>query len=273
MDQRPIGVFDSGLGGLTMVKELCRLLPGEDIIYLGDTGRVPYGTRSRDTIIEYADQDAAFLASMDIKAMVIACNTVCGVAFDKLKFAYDMPMYEVVKTPAKVAAETTKNGNIGIIGTAATVRSGAYERVLYEISASLNVYSVACPLFVPLAEEGWTKPDNEAANLIAHHYLYDLRNKGIDTLILGCTHYSLLTDIIARAIGYGVTLIDSGAQTAKYVATNMKERGILREDGENGEHRGTQRYYVTDSASDFAAHAAKFLESDVQGMVKQITLF
>jgi len=268
MDKRPIGVFDSGLGGLTMVKKLAELLPEEDIIYLGDTGRVPYGSRSRETIVKYACQDAAFLAEFDIKTMVVACNTVCSVAIDVLKSAHDIPVFEVVNTPAKVAASVTKNKKIGIIGTAATIRSGAYETALKKISPDLTAYSVPCPLFVPLVEEGWTDPIDEAALNIAERYLEKLREEEIDTLILGCTHYPLLREVISKIIGPDVELIDSGAETAKLVAIDLQSREMLSKSG----IIGTIRYFVTDSVESFSKPASRFLESDVHGMVEQVNL-
>jgi len=271
MDKRPIGVFDSGLGGLTVVKKITELLPGEDIIYLGDTGRVPYGPRSRDTIIKYAHQDAGFLAGFDIKAMVIACNTVCSVAVDELKSKYEIPLFEVVKTPSETAAEKTKTNKIGVIGTAATIRSGAYEKALKEINPELEVFSAACPLFVPLVEEGWFEASNEAALCIAESYLSGLRESEIDTLILGCTHYPLLHDVISKVIstaGREVSLIDSGAETAKYVAGSLRELNKLN-GNKNG---GTAKYFVTDSIDGFSIPAAKYLDSDVQGLVQQVVL-
>jgi len=268
MDKRPIGVFDSGLGGLTVVKKLAGLLPGEDIIYLGDTGRVPYGPRSRETIIKYAHQDADFLTGYDIKAMVIACNTVCSAAFDDLKNEYEMPIYEVVSEPSKAAAEKTKNGKIGVIGTAATIRSGAYETALKRIDPELTVYSIPCPLFVPLVEEGWTGDNDEVALSIAERYLYKLRESEIDTLILGCTHYPLLIGVISKIMGPGVGLIDSGAATAKQVADDLKKQNKLKE----AKTRGSVRYFVTDSIEGFTNLASVYLGSNVKGMVEQITL-
>ena len=268
MDKRPIGVFDSGLGGLTVVKNLVELLPFEDIIYLGDTGRVPYGPRSRETIIKYAHQDAAFLAGYDIKAMVIACNTVCSVAFELLKNEYDFPVYEVVGAPANAAVKHTKNKNVGVIGTAATIRSGAYEKALLSIEPKLNVYSVPCPLFVPLVEEGWTGAVDEAALAIAERYLEKLRESKIDTLILGCTHYPLLCDVISKIMGPDVKLIDSGAETAKYAAENLEDCSMLTDKGTGG----SIKYYVTDSIDGFIGPASGFLKSNINGLVKQITL-
>jgi len=268
MDARPIGVFDSGLGGLTTVKKLIELLPGEDIIYLGDTGRVPYGPRSSETIIRYARQDAAFLAGFDIKAMVIACNTVCSVAYDILKLAYDMPVYDVVSTPSKAAVEITKNGKIGVIGTAATISSGAYEAALKRADPEVTVFPVPCPLFVPLAENGRTCVNDVAAMAIAEDYLKVLRDSSIDTLILGCTHYPLLRDVITKVMGPGVTLVDSGAETARLVTGDLDRKKLTSPGGAVG----TIRYFVTDGIEGFTTLASRFLESEVSGKVEQITL-
>lgn len=268
MDKRPVGVFDSGLGGLTVVKKLAELLPGEDIIYLGDTGRVPYGPRSRDTIIKYAHQDAKFLTDFDIKAMVIACNTVCSVAFTALENEYEIPVYEVVGAPAKAAAEYSQTGRIGVIGTVATIKSGAYEAALKKVNPDLSVFSVACPLFVPLVEEGWIDKDDEVAMAAAKRYLSILKDSDVDTLILGCTHYPLLYDVLSKIMGPDVRLVDSGSQTAKYVAENLDKRDMLSEK----KIGGNIRYFVTDSITGFTGSASRFLGSDVQGLVEQITL-
>jgi len=268
MDARPVGVFDSGLGGLTTVKKLAEFLPGEDIIYLGDTGRVPYGSRSKDTIVRYARQDAAFLAGFDIKAMVIACNTVCSVAFNDLNFSYGIPVYEVISIPVKAAAEVTRNDKIGVIGTAATIRSGAYEAALKKIKPGVQVFSEPCPLFVHLAENGRTGLTDIAAITIAEDYLSGLRGSGIDTLILGCTHYPLLRGVISQVMGSSVTLIDSGAETAVHIAKELNALDMLAPGGSGG----TIRYFVTDNADGFTTLAARFLESEVSGQVEQITL-
>jgi len=268
MDKRPIGVFDSGLGGLTVVKKLTELLPNEDIVYLGDTGRVPYGSRSRETIEKYAFQDAAFLSKFDIKAMVIACNTVCSVAFGALASEYEIPVFEVVVTPAGVAAELTKNGKVGVIGTVATIRSAAYEAALKNINPELSVYSIPCPLFVPLVEEGWIGADDDAALCVATRYLDTFRNAGVDTLILGCTHYPLLSTVISKVMGPFVALVDSGAETVKHVAGELNKRNMLSEN----EAPGTIRYFVTDSIDGFSKVASVYLGSDVHGMVEQTTL-
>ena len=268
MDARPIGVFDSGLGGLTTVKKLAEFLPEEDIVYLGDTGRVPYGSRSRETIIKYARQDAAFLTGYNIKAMVIACNTVCSVAFDLLDSTYDIPVYEVVNAPAKAAAAQTQNGRVGVIGTAATIRSGAYEAALKKIAPELFVFSAPCPLFVPLVENGRMRDDDVAALTIAEDYLAGLRELQVDTLILGCTHYPLLRKVISKVMGSGVALIDSGAETAKLVAEDLRARDMTSPAAAGG----AVRFFVTDSIDGFLGLASRFLESDVCGKVEHITL-
>jgi len=268
LDSRAIGVFDSGLGGLTTVKKLAEYLPGEDIVYLGDTGRVPYGSRSRETIIKYAQQDAAFLAGFDIKAMVIACNTVCSAAYDSVASAYEIPIYEVVSAPARAAAGITRNNKIGVIGTAATIRSGAYESAIKKISADLNIFAVSCPLFVPLVENGRTDRADIAARAIAEDYLKPLKEANVDTLIMGCTHYPLLRDVISDIMGSGVTLIDSGAETAKSVADDIGTEKLRK----NGGSAGSIRYFVTDSIGGFSALASKILGKEVSGMVEQVTI-
>ena len=267
MDNRPIGVFDSGLGGLTMVKKLAEYLPGEDVIYLGDTGRVPYGSRSKETIIKYAKQDAAFLMGHDIKAMVIACNTVCSVALDSLKESFKTEIYEVIGAPAKAAANITKNGKIGIIGTVATIKSGAYEAALKKINNDLEIYSTACPLFVPLVEEGWICADDTTALSAASRYLSELKSQNVDTLILGCTHYPLLKDVLSEVMGKNVHLIDSSAETAKQAATDLKAKNL-----QSDKKAGTTKYYVTDSTTNFSTIASKYLEQDVTANVEQVNL-
>ena len=268
MDKRPIGVFDSGIGGLTTVKQLTRCLPTEDIIYLGDTARVPYGSRSRETIIKYAKQDAQFLTKLDIKAMVVACNTVSSVAYNELKNTYKMPIFEVISTPSKIAADSTKNGKIGIIGTAATVSSGAYEVELKSISPRLQVFSKPCRLFVSLVEEGRTDADDIAALTIAEDYLAELRDEiGIDTLIMGCTHYPLLYDVISKVMGSEITLIDSGAETAKHVARELGTMNLL-----TNQASGTVKYYITDNIDGFSRLASRFLQSSVYGNVERVSI-
>jgi glutamate racemase len=266
MDSRPIGVFDSGLGGLTAVKKLIEVLPREDIVYLGDTGRVPYGSRSRETIIKYTRQDAAFLAGFDIKAMVVACNTACSVALGNITGEYDMPVFGVVRPPALEAVRLTTNGKIGIIGTAATVRSGAYAEALRAIDSEVASWSVPCPLFVPLVENGRISPDDIVVRTLAEEYLAPLLERGIDTLILGCTHYPLLRGAIADIMGPDVAIVDSGAQAALCVAQDLGDLGMLSGTG------GERRYFVTDSTDGFSGLASLFLGLRVDGNVRQVTV-
>jgi len=261
-------VFDSGIGGLTVVKRLMQCLPSEDIVYLGDTGRVPYGSRSKDTIIRYAKQDAAFLSGFDIKAVVVACNTVCSVAYEELLGFMDIPFFEVVGAPAKTAAETTKNGRIGVIGTAATIRSNAYLQAINAIRPDLEVFSKACPLFVPLVENGITDANDIAALSIAERYLKELSDYKVDTLIMGCTHYPLLKSVIAKVMGQDVMLIDSGAETAKAVAKSLSESALLSDK----KAKGAVKYFVTDSIDGFSALASGYLESELSGLVEQVTI-
>ena len=269
MDARPIGVFDSGLGGLTTVKKLTSYLPEEDIIYLGDTGRVPYGSRSRETIIKYACQDAAFLAGFDIKAMVIACNTVSSTAYEILDKAYDIPVFEVISAPVRAAVSQTVSGRIGVIGTAATIRSGAYSKAIRDIAPEVTTISVECPLFVPLAENGRVLENDIAALTIAGDYLLQFgMSGGIDTLIMGCTHYPLLQGVIAKTLGQDVRLVDSGAETAKVVAEVIRTRELESESGRSG----AVSYYVTDGIDGFTELASRLINFDVRGRIEQITL-
>ncbi|MDR2615338.1 MAG: glutamate racemase [Oscillospiraceae bacterium] len=268
MNPNPIGVFDSGIGGLTAVKRLIQLLPNESIVYLGDTGRVPYGPRSRETIIKYARQDAEFLLKYGIKAMIIACNTVSSTAFEEVSRGAGAPVFGVIEPPSAVAAEATKNGIIGVIGTEATIRSGAFSRAIERIAPGARVVSAPCPLFVPLAENGRTSPDDAAVMTIARDYLAPIAESGADTLILGCTHYPLLRAAVARILGDGVTLIDSGAVTAEYAAESLGRLGLLS----LTETPVTRRYFVTDSVEGFEARASLFLGSDLRGLTEQVAL-
>jgi len=255
MDNRPIGVFDSGLGGLSGFRHLAELMPNEDIIYLGDTGRVPYGTRSRETIIRYALEDASFLVNCGVKAILVACNTVSTTAMKELRETFDIPFFDVVAAAVHSAAESTSNGKIGVIGTEATVRSGAYGRLLRGALPSAQVYEIACPLLVPLVENGRTKPGDIVAETVTAEYLEALKSKGVDTVILGCTHYRLLTDVISGYLGSGVALIDSGAVGAQNMAETLAADGLATLTKKLGEHR----FYVTDNTDGFARQASIFL--------------
>ena len=265
MAWKAIGIFDSGVGGLTVLKEVVQALPQEDTIYLGDTARVPYGTKSPETVVRYSRQIARYLYSRDIKLLVVACNTASAVALAALQQEFDIPVVGVIEPGARAAAEATKSGKVGVIGTAGTVASSAYTKAIKRINPDIEVLSRACPLFVPLAEEGWV--DNEVARLTARIYLEDLKKHGVDTLVLGCTHYPILKEVIAEVMGAGVTLVDSAEQTALTVARILAEQGLLRPKGERGNHH----YYVTDIPAGFIRVGNRFLGGEL-GDVYQVNL-
>ena len=253
---RPIGVFDSGLGGLTAVREIRAVLPGEDLVYFGDTGRVPYGTRSHETICRYAAQDLHFLMTeADCRAVVIACGTVSANALDQLRAQYDVPIIGVIEPAAAAAAHATKNGRIGVIATPSTVASEAYVRALHALDASFFVTQQACALFVPLVENGFVDADDPIPLAVAERYLAPVREAGIDTLILGCTHYPLLSDVIARVLP-GVTLIDTGREAAHALGHLLEQEACAPTDAHG---LGTSRFFVSDEPQDFARAAARFL--------------
>ncbi len=268
MDQRPIGVFDSGLGGLTAARELMRLLPGEDIIYFGDTGRVPYGSRSRDTIIKYARQDVAFLRTFDLKAIVIACGTVSTTALDLLSGENPIPVLGVVDPAAREAAATTRSGKIGLIGTQATIRTGAYEKAIAALLPGAKVTALPCPLLVPLVENGRFRRGDKVAELVVAEYLAPIKSAGVDTLVLGCTHYPLLTEVIGAYMGPDVTLINSGAACARHVAALLSETEARSDSNEPGR----RRYFVSDRVEGFSGLASIFLGQDVRGDVEQVDI-
>lgn len=264
MDQRAIGVFDSGLGGLSAVRHLQNLLPGENIVYFGDTGRVPYGTRSRETIRRYTEEDCRLLLEHDVKFIIAACGTVSSVAADLLD-ALPVPATGVVVPTAKAAAAATKNKRVGILGTAATIRSTSFEKALLAIDPEIQVTATPCPLFVPLVESGWIAPDDDVAIPMVRRYLSAVKEAGVDTLILGCTHFPLLAPIIRAELGDGVTLIDSGRETAVRCAELLRDSDALadREVGEN-------LFFVSDQPDDFSRVAEIFLGRSVRSTVKKI---
>lgn len=268
MDQRPIGVFDSGLGGLTAVAELTRQLPGEDLIYFGDTGRVPYGGRSRETLLKYARQDVAFLRTFDLKAIVIACGTVSTTAMEELAAENPVPMVGVVEPAARRAAQCTKNGRIGLIGTQASIRSGAYERFIARYNPAAQVLAQPCPLFVPLVENGRIHPGDVVIETVCAEYLQPLRDAGVDTLVMGCTHYPLLEAVIGRFMGPDVTLVNAGAEGARAAAGLLRDSGALS----GASSGGNCRYFVSDSVSGFSQLASLFLQRDVSAAVTQIDI-
>ncbi|WP_224984331.1 glutamate racemase [Geomonas agri] len=265
MAWKAIGIFDSGVGGLTVLKEIVQTLPQEDTIYLGDTARVPYGTKSPETVVRYSRQIARYLLNRDIKLLVVACNTASAVALSALQQEFDIPIVGVIEPGARAAAAATRTGKVGVIGTAATVASSAYTKAIKRINPDIEVVNRACPLFVPLAEEGWV--ENEVTRMTAHIYLEDLKAQGVDTLVLGCTHYPILKDVIAQVMGPEVTLVDSAAETARTVAQILTEQGLLRPENERGNHH----YYVTDIPAGFIRVGNRFLGGEL-GDVYQVSL-
>ena len=255
-NKRPIGVFDSGLGGLTVVKEIIKALPNEDIIYFGDTGRVPYGTRSVDTIKKYALQDEKFLLSHDVKLIVAACGTVSSVAGDTAALL-PVPFFEVVSHASREAAKATKNGKIAVIGTNATIKSGQHKNEILKINPDLSVLGVACPLFVPLVEEGWHSKDDVIVFETVKRYLQPIIEFGADTLILGCTHYPVLREAISKVLGNDVTLINAGTATSKAVAEFLERNDLLNTDG------GTHKFFVSDKPDFFKEQVQVLLENSI----------
>jgi len=262
---KSIGIFDSGVGGLTVLKEVVKALPQEDTIYLGDTARVPYGTKSPETVTRYALQVTSFLVERDIKLLVVACNTASAVSLDALKNHFSIPIIGVIEPGAKRAVSVTRSGKVGVIGTTATIQSSAYSKAIKKIDRGIEVVTRACPLFVPLAEEGWV--DNEVARLTARNYLQGLKDEGVDTLVLGCTHYPLLKGIIAEVMGDGVRLVDSAEETARTVAETLGAGDILRPSSEKGNHH----FFVTDVPAGFIRVGNRFLGGRL-GDVYQVNL-
>ena len=261
-----LGVFDSGVGGLSSVKELAKCLPEEALVYFGDTGRVPYGTRSEETIIRYAMQDARFLMEFSPKAILVACGTVSSVALDALQNAFDVPIIGVVAPTAAAAAVATKNRKIAVLGTPATIRSGAYGKQLLQLDPGLEIFSMACPLFVPLVENGHIDPDDPITAAAVAHYLEPVAAFGADTIILGCTHYPLLKQIIGQYVGQQVRLIDAGRESALALKRILTDSGLRSDEG------GGQRFFVSDAPADFADTARIFLQKDIREAVKRIDI-
>lgn len=267
MDNRPIGVFDSGLGGLTAVKVLQNIMPHENIIYFGDTGRVPYGNRSREIIMKYARQDIDFLKSNDVKMIIVACGTVSSVAGDLIE-GLDLPSTSVLKPTARAAAAATKNGRVGVIGTTATIRSGSYRRELASINPKIEVFERDCPLFVPLVENGFVAADDKVTQLVAERYLLSLKEQQVDTLIMGCTHYPIISKIISHVMGDGVTLIDSGREAALYAAQILEQCQLLCD----SEQESNSVYFVSDTVEGFSQVAGIFLGHDVKQDVRHVAI-
>ena len=264
-DSRPIGVFDSGLGGLTVAKEIFRLMPNERIIYLGDTARVPYGGKSEDTIRRFGLQDARVLMEMDVKLLIVACNTVSSVAMDYLQeHIKEIPVIGVVLPGARAAALRSAEKKIGVIGTAATIRSGSYAKAINNIDPGIKVYGKPCPLFVPLVEEGLI--DSDITQLAVRHYLYEMVDLGVDCLILGCTHYPILIEVIQSTVGNRIQLVDSALWTAKEAQNILQVMGITA--GEEASGLPSSRFLVSDITPNFETVAETLLGAGLPGIEK-----
>ncbi len=262
----PIGVFDSGVGGLTVVREILRQIPNENVVYFGDTARVPYGTKSASTITHFAMQDSRFLLSRKVKMIVVACNTVSSNSMKVLRKNLSVPLIDVLKPNAELAALTTQNNRIGIIGTPATIESGSYEKVISKYNPSARVFTLATPLLVPLAEQGWT--NREATNLILNEYLQKLLKKNIDTLILGCTHYPLFEREIKRICTKRVKVINSARETAMSVKQMLVDGGIVN----NGKRKGDISFFLSDIPRNFPSITKRFLNYNIKNDFKQIDI-
>jgi glutamate racemase len=256
-DNRPIGVFDSGVGGLTVVKQLMKKLPHENIIYFGDTARIPYGTKSEEIVRRFALEDSFFLLEKNVKIVVVACNTASSVAVNMLQTILDVPVIGVIEPGAEAAVRNSRNRKIGVIGTAATIRSSSYRKKVLQSSNKAQVISQACPLFVSLVEEGWI--EDEATILIARRYLQTMIENHVDTLILGCTHYPLLKNTIQKVLGDNVRLIDSGVETAITVAKILEEKRMLA----NPDQIAKNKFYLSDMPYKFQEIAERFLERTI----------
>ena len=258
----PVGIFDSGIGGLTVLKELLAVLPNEGTLYLGDTARVPYGIRSAETVTRYSFENTRFLFSLGIKLLVVACNTVSSISIEAIRKSVEIPVIGVIEPGARAAAAATRTNKVGVIGTDATVRSGAYTRAIRNVNDSIEVFALPCPLFVPLVEEGWT--DGAIAELTAERYLLNMKGRGIDTLVLGCTHYPLLKDVLSNIMGEGVVLIDSAVETAQEIKHTLETLSLLDNCGDGAPHD----FYVTDSPERFVTVGERFLGKRIEHIKK-----
>ena len=260
--QKPIGVFDSGIGGLTVVKRLASTLPNENIIYFGDTARVPYGSKSNSTVIEYSIQNTRFLLQKNVKAVIVACNTASSIAIPDLKKMFDIPIIGMIEPGSKMALQKSSNKMIGVIGTRATIANLAYSSEIKKMNDKAQVFEKPCPLFVPLAEEGWIK--HRATFEIAEEYLSELRESGIDTLVMGCTHYPILSEVIQKVIGSEVTLIDSGVASSELIKQELEKLNLLSV----SDSTGSQEYYVSDIPAKFKEVAELFLGKEIDHVHK-----
>lgn len=265
MNNLAIGIFDSGIGGLTVAKEIAKKLPKESLIYIGDTARVPYGPRSKEVVTQFAKELVNFLIKRNVKALVVACNTIAAQSLDEIKKLSTVPVIDVLGPAVKKAVKYTKNKRIGVIGTQGTISSKAYERAIKRLDQKIKVISVDCPLFVPLAEEGLHK--HEATRLVAQDYLDDIVTSKVDTLILGCTHYPLLYEAITETIGPQVILIDSAPPTAEKLKRLLEEKSLLSEST-----NPTYEFFVTDAPERIYQIASRFFGKELGGKLKKVTL-
>ena len=256
-NNRPIGIFDSGVGGLTVVKQFLKRLPSENLIYFGDTARIPYGTKSEEIVRRFALEDSFFLLDKDVKLIVVACNTASAIALPMLTEVLEVPVIGVIEPGAQAAVRYTRQKKIGVIGTPATIRSSSYLKEIKKAAPDMQVLQQACPLFVPLVEEGWT--EDETTYMIAKRYLHNLKENAIDTLILGCTHYPLLNTAIQRTIGSGVKLVDSGIETAESVGKILHQNNLLAQPAQSAHHN----FYLSDMPYKFQEIAERFLERSI----------
>ncbi len=268
MDTRPIGVFDSGLGGLTAVRVLRRILPEEDLVYFGDTARVPYGGRSRETLVKFARQNLRFLRSFGPKAVLIACGTVSTTALDILQAENDLPIVGVVEPTCRKALAVTETRRVGLIATQAAVRSRGYETALRRLDPGVEVLCHPCPLFVPLVENGRFHPGDVVIETVAREYLAPMLDWGMDTLILGCTHYPLLEDVIAHICGPGVTLISAGEESAFELKRLLAAQGLRAP----ADRQGGAGFWVSDRPEDFEGAASLFLQEDIRHMARRVDI-
>ncbi len=266
-DNRPIGVFDSGLGGLTVVRELIKVMPYEDIVYFGDTGRVPYGTRSRETIYKYTKQDESLLLSHNVKMIIAACGTVSSVASDTGELL-PVPFIEVVSHAAKRAVDITKTGRIGVIATPATVKSNSYKKHIQSLMPQAEVFQNDCPLFVPLVEAGWTERDDVVIIETARRYLQPIKSANVDVLIMGCTHYPVITDVIRDIMGPKVSLVNTGEYTSKAALKCLIDNNMQT----SKQIEGTRKYFVSDKTESFSKTASILMGACFTGDVTEVDI-
>jgi len=265
MDKRPIGVFDSGLGGLTVVKKIIKILPKESIVYLGDTARVPYGPRSKDVVTHFAIQDMKFLIRQGVKVIVIACNTVSAYSFDEIRKLASLPVFDAISPASESAKTITKNNRIGVIGTWGTIKTHSYKKKISR-NSKINVFEKACPLFVPFIEEGEIKGD--LIKKLAKKYLSPIKQRNIDTLILGCTHYPIIKKIIKKEVGTKVKLVDPAEEIATNLKTFLEEKNLFAPKALHV----VRKYFVTDLTDRFVKVAEMFLGKELKGKIKKVNI-